>query len=115
MNSASESPDIIDVDESSVTKEVVDLEKDEEEEKEEEKKSKHRSSNLSIQRLLIRICRKLVVNLFNVLHSKLLFGFLPPRREHSPSPEFEDVVPQVSNQGPEIAVVSHQKASHPDL
>ncbi|KAJ5846770.1 hypothetical protein N7534_010439 [Penicillium rubens] len=113
------SPDIIDVDESSVTKEVVDLEKDEEEEKEEEKKSK--------QQFRVEDIEKIYNELSTNPDEKPLNGQVrapiatkldqpSPRREHSPSPEFEDVVPQVSNQGPEIAVVSHQKAqSQPQL
>ncbi|KAJ6153112.1 hypothetical protein N7497_007431 [Penicillium chrysogenum] len=113
------SPDIIDVDESSVTKEVVDLEKDEEEEEEEEKKSK--------QQFRVEDIEKIYNELSTNPDEKPLNGQVrapiatkldqpSPRREHSPSPEFEDVVPQVSNQGPEIAVVSHQKAqSQPQL
>jgi DNA excision repair protein ERCC-5 len=107
------SPDIIDVDESSANNEVVDLEEEDEEEEKEEENYK--------QPFQVEDIEKIYNELSTNPDEKPLNGQVPaqiikkldepsPRREHSPSPEFEDVVPQVPNQGPEITVVSHQKA-----
>ncbi|CDM33420.1 hypothetical protein DTO013E5_7290 [Penicillium roqueforti] len=127
------SPDIIDVDEISATTEVVDLEKREEEEAEEEKEN---SKQIFQMEDIEKIYNELPTN----LHEKPLSEPAPAqvnrnldetalgrpetqiqdqvpaveelssRSEKSPSPEFEDVVPQLPTQGPEITVVSHQKA-----
>ncbi|CAG8259749.1 unnamed protein product [Penicillium nalgiovense] len=113
------SPDIIDVDESSATKEVVDLEEEDEEEEDEEEEEKEEAK--SKQLFQAEDIEKIYNELSTNPDEKPLTEQVPapittkldepsPRRGHSPSPEFEDVVPQIPNQGPEITVVSHQKA-----
>ncbi|EKV08085.1 DNA excision repair protein Rad2 [Penicillium digitatum] len=122
--------DIIDVDEFSSTKEVVDLEEEDEEQGEEKPKQEFQVEDIE------KIYNELSTN----LEEKPLSEPAPAqihrnfdetvlggpgtqiqdqvptlderstRSKHSPSPEFEDVVPQLSTQGPEITVVSHQKA-----
>ncbi|KAK4863471.1 hypothetical protein LT330_002249 [Penicillium expansum] len=104
------SPDIIDVDEVSATEEVIDLE--EEEDKEEEKPK---------QVFQVEDIEKIYNELSTNSDEKPLSepALVPinkcvdepsARTEHSPSPEFEDVVPQLPTLGPEITVVSHQNA-----
>ncbi|KAJ5774232.1 DNA excision repair protein Rad2 [Penicillium paradoxum] len=126
------SPDIIDVDnisnKMSVTKEIIDLE-DEEQTKDEIQDSK--IENISQAEEIRKIYDELSTSIDEKplipaqvhtdtnLNDTALTGPLQnkqsepvfdeqPRSEHSPSPEFEDVVPQIPAQGPEITIVSHQ-------
>ncbi|KAJ5959895.1 XPG/RAD2 endonuclease [Penicillium vulpinum] len=127
------SPEIIDVDEISATKEVVDLEEEEEEEEEYEQQD-----NKPEHAFQMNDIEKIYNELSTNIDEKPLSEPAPPpinknldetllerpgtqiqeqvpalgdqsvRSEHSPSLEFEDV-PQPPIQGPEITVVSHQK------
>ncbi|KAL2706471.1 hypothetical protein AAEP93_001721 [Penicillium crustosum] len=113
------SPEIIDVDEISATNEVVDLEEEEKEEEEEEDEEEQKEKPNQVFQL------EAIEKVYNELSTNpdekpLSESALAPinrnidgpsaRTEHSPSPEFEDIVPQLPTQGPEITVVSHQKA-----
>ncbi|CAI7587107.1 unnamed protein product [Penicillium glandicola] len=130
------SPEVIDVDEMSATKEIVDL--DEEEEEKDEHQVKKSEQVFQVEDIE-KIYNELSTNLDetplsepapaqtneNIDETVLwrpgsqiqeqvpALDERSPRSEHSPSPEFEDVVPQLSTklptQGPEITVVSHQK------
>ncbi|KGO41307.1 XPG/RAD2 endonuclease [Penicillium expansum] len=107
------SPDIIDVDEVSATKEVIDLEEEAEEEEKEEEKPKQVFQVEDIEKIYNELST-------NSDEKPLSEPALAPinksvdepsaRTGHSPSPEFEDVVPQLPTLGPEITVVSHQNA-----
>ncbi|KAJ5863796.1 DNA excision repair protein Rad2 [Penicillium soppii] len=129
------SPDIIDVDELSDTKEVVDLEK--EEEKEEGKSELDGNDLEQVARVedIEKIYHEITTSLDEKDPSKPaqsntnIHEILPqspespereqafisdgqsPRREfeHSASPEFEDVVTRTSMKGPEITIISHQE------
>ncbi|CAG8898129.1 unnamed protein product [Penicillium egyptiacum] len=107
------SPDIIDVDEISATKEVVDLEQEEEEEVEEEEKSKQLERVEDIERIYNEISTTLDEKPSSEPAPASINAKLDepsPRREHPSPPEFEDIVPRVPTQGPEITVVPHQTA-----
>ncbi|KAJ5468285.1 DNA excision repair protein Rad2 [Penicillium sp. IBT 31633x] len=127
------SPDIIDVDatsdKASVIQEVIDLEK--EEEKEDEAQD-HKLENISQVNDIEKVYNELYTdpdakrvtvpaqvqfdtNLGekdfdspSIQNGQPTPDEQPPRSEHSPSPEFEDVFHQTSTQAPEITVVSHQ-------
>ncbi|CAI7623624.1 unnamed protein product [Penicillium viridicatum] len=110
------SPDIIDVDEISAANEVVDLEEEKEEEEgdeEEKEKPKQVFQLEDIEKVYNELST-------NPDEKPLSEPALAPingnidgpsaRTEHSPSPEFEDIVPHLPTKGPEITVVSHQRA-----
>ncbi|KAF4761116.1 hypothetical protein N7455_002751 [Penicillium solitum] len=113
------SPDIIDVDEISATNEVVDLEEKEEKEEEEEEEEEQKEKPKQVFQLedIEKVYNELSTNPDEKPLSEPALAPInrnidgpSARTEHSPSPEFEDVVPQLPTQGPEITVVSHQKA-----
>ncbi|KAJ5834535.1 XPG/RAD2 endonuclease [Penicillium robsamsonii] len=132
------SPDIIDVDESSANKEVIDLEEEEEEYENQDNKPEHEFQVEDIEKIYNELSTtdldqkkplsepaSAPINTDDTVLGRAgtqtqeqvpALDDRSPRSEHSPSPEFEDVVPQQPIQGPEITVVSHQKAqSQPQL
>ncbi|CAG8123724.1 unnamed protein product [Penicillium olsonii] len=129
------SPDVIDVDELSDTKDVVDLEAEGEKEESDEKKSgaednspKQSPRAEDIEKVYSEITSNSheeppsePTQNTSIIPEKLSESpaksdeepvSIPksqtPRSEKSASPEFEDVVPEPPVQGPEITVVSHQ-------
>ncbi|KAJ5435982.1 XPG/RAD2 endonuclease [Penicillium cf. griseofulvum] len=132
------SPDIIDVDEISASKEVVDLDEEEEEEEEKCEHQDHTSRHVFQVDDIEKIYNELSTNLdekkplsepapaptnrnidetvvpgrpgTHIQEQVPALDDRSPRSEHSISPEFEDVARQQPTQGPEITVVSHQKA-----
>ncbi|KAJ5163095.1 XPG/RAD2 endonuclease [Penicillium coprophilum] len=130
------SPDIIDVDEISANNEVVNLEAEEEDGDEKSEHQDNKPAHVFQVEDIEKVYNELSTT--NLDEKKPLSEPAPAqinidetvpgrpetqvqelvpalddrstRSEHSPSPEFEDVVPQQPTQGPEITVVSHQKA-----
>lgn len=111
------SPEIIDVDEISASNEAIDLEEEKEEEEEEEEEQKEKPKQVFQLEDIEKVYNELSANPDEKPLSEPALAPInrnidgpSARTEHSPSPEFEDVVPQLPTQGPEITVVSHQKA-----
>ena len=132
------SPDIIDVDELSDTKEVVDLE-DEEEEVQKSELDDNKPEQTSRVEDIEKIYNEITTNLDKKDPSEPAKSSTTPREtlpkspktpereqvsildrrtsrnenEHSASPEFEDVVTGPSLKEPEITVVSHREKAQP--